>query len=263
MPRTVIAQISDPHITGPDDELFEGSDPVGNLSKAIAHAARRAEVIVITGDLAARAGTDAEYRGFRAVLDSCGVEVLLAAGNHDESEKVRRLWEIDGVNGRLDHVRQLSGGKLITMDSSRIGREDGVLDDEQMDWLDEQLSDGAPAVVAMHHPCVLLGGPALAKVSLEAPSIERLARTVSAHDNVLTVVSGHAHMTYSAPFAGTMAHVCPSVSYEFDFRGRDLIYRPGFPQYMEYSWSDGGSGFLARLVNVVDDAEWLTMATLL
>ena len=61
MPRTVVAQISDPHITGPTDELFEGSDPVGNLSRAIAHASARAEAIVITGDLAARAGTDAEY----------------------------------------------------------------------------------------------------------------------------------------------------------------------------------------------------------
>ena len=47
MPRTVIAQISDPHIVGPDDELFEASDPVGNLSKAIAHAAQRAEAVKI------------------------------------------------------------------------------------------------------------------------------------------------------------------------------------------------------------------------
>jgi hypothetical protein len=41
MPRTVIAQISDPHITGPGDELFEGSDPVGNLTKALQHASQR------------------------------------------------------------------------------------------------------------------------------------------------------------------------------------------------------------------------------
>mgnify|MGYP006267878701 CR=1 FL=1 len=263
MPRTVIAQISDPHIAGPNDELFEGSDPVGNLSRALTHAARRAEAIVITGDLAARAGTDEEYVGFKKVIDDCGIEVLLAAGNHDESEKVRRIWGIEGVNGRLDHVRELSVGRLITMDSSRHGREDGVLDDEQMEWLAALLADGAPSVIAMHHPCVLLGGPALAAVSLEAPSIERLARVVAAHDNVLTVCSGHAHMAYSAPFAGTMAHVSPSVAYEFDFRGRDLIYRPGFPQYMEYSWGTGGKGFLARHVNVVDDDEWLTMATLL
>ena len=29
----------------------------------------RAEAVIITGDLAARAGTDAEYEGVRAVLD--------------------------------------------------------------------------------------------------------------------------------------------------------------------------------------------------
>ena len=73
MPRTVLAQISDPHITGPHDELFEASDPVGNLSAAIRHAAARAEAVIITGDLAARAGTDAEYEGVRAVIESCEI----------------------------------------------------------------------------------------------------------------------------------------------------------------------------------------------
>jgi len=257
MPRTVVAQISDPHIVGPDDDLFEASDPVGNLSRAIAHAARRAARIVITGDLAARAGTDAEYEGLRRVLESCGVEVVLCAGNHDESRKIRTLFGPEGRNGRLDHAVQVDGSRIVVMDSSREGRGDGALDADQLSWLDGQLSDGAPTLVATHHPCVALGGPALASVRLDDDSIDGLEATISRHGNVLAVVSGHAHMTYSAPFAGTLACVCPSVAYEFSFRGRDLLYRPGLPQYMEYSWNPDGSGFLAKVVTVSDD--WLVM----
>jgi 3',5'-cyclic AMP phosphodiesterase CpdA len=259
MPRTVVAQISDPHITGPQDELFEASDPVGNLSKAIIHAAARAEVVIITGDLAARAGTDAEYEGVRAVLDSCGKEVLLCAGNHDESRKIRELFGVEGRGGRLDYVRELSGGLLAVLDSSREGRGDGALDDEQLDWLDGVLAAGAPTLVAMHHPCFAIGGRGLAGVRLDDASVEGLASVVSRHGNVLSVISGHAHMTLSTAFAGTVAHACPSVAYEFDFRGRDLIYRPGLPQYMLYSWADGGAGFFARQMTVAPGDAWLVM----
>ena len=259
MPRTVVAQISDPHITGANDPLFDGSDPVGNLSRAIAHAAQRAEVIVITGDLAARTGTDAEYEGVRAVLGSCGTEVLLCAGNHDESRKIQSMFGHSGVDGRLDYVRPLTQGQLVVLDSSRLGREDGVFDDDQAEWLEMQLSNGAPTLVAMHHPCFSIGGAALASVRLDDASIDRLAGVVSRHGNVLSVVSGHAHMTLSAPFAGTIAHACPSVAYEFDFRGRDLIYRPGHPRYMLYSWIAGGVGFHAREITVAPDDHWLVM----
>ncbi|NBU37461.1 MAG: hypothetical protein EBS32_04380 [Actinobacteria bacterium] len=186
MPRTVIAQISDPHIVGPNDELFEASDPVGNLSKAIAHAVQRAEAVIITGDLAARAGTDAEYEGVRAVLDSCGVDVLLCAGNHDESLKIQSLFGVQGRNGRLDYVHELSQGRLVVLDSARAGRGDGALDDDQLSWLDAELSIGA-------------------------------------------------------------------------FQGRNLMYRPGLPQYMTYTWVEGGAGFFARQVTVAPEADWLVM----
>lgn len=259
MPRTVVAQISDPHITGPADPLFEGSDPVGNLRRAIAHAAQRAEAVVITGDLAARAGTDAEYEGVRAVLDSCGTPVLLCAGNHDESQKIQRLFGVQGRLGRLDYVHPLSDGRLVVLDSSREGRGDGALDADQTDWLDGILADGVPTLVAMHHPCFSIGGRALDGVRLDDDSVKRLRAVVSCHRNVLAVVSGHAHMSLTTAFGGSVAFTCPSVAYEFDFRGRDLIYRPGHPQYALHTWVTGGGGFFTRVVTAAPEDEWLVM----
>lgn len=258
MPRTVIAQISDPHIPGESDPLFQGSTPRENLRAALIHASQRAAAIVITGDLAARAGTDAEYAGLASLLDEVGVPVLLCAGNHDESEKIRNLFGVVGHNDRCDYLADVPGGRIIVLDSSRRGREDGALDSAQLAWLDRHLADGIPTVVAMHHPCFPVGGRSLDTVRLDDDSIAGLAEVIGAHQ-VLAVVSGHAHMTLSAPFAGTTAYVCPSVAYEFWFRDRSLIYRPGHPQYMEYSWSSNGSGFMARVVTVARESEWLVM----
>lgn len=258
MPRTVVAQISDPHIPGPGDELFASSDPVGNLSKALHHASHKSTAIVITGDCVARAGTENEYRGFADVVNGAERDVLLCAGNHDESQRMQALFSLTGRNGRLDYVHPLPDGQLVVMDSARRGREDGVLDAEQLSWLDSVLAGGVPSLIAMHHPCFAIGGPALSSVRLDDDSIVGLADVVQRH-NVLAVVSGHAHMTISAPFAGTTAYICPSVAYEFAFKGRNLIYRPGLPQYMEYSWGADGSAFLARVVTVADDPAWLVM----
>jgi Icc protein len=258
MPRTIVSQISDPHIPGPGDELFEASTPVENLRAALGHAARRSHAVVITGDCVARAGTDNEYRGFSDVLDSVDVGVVLCAGNHDESVKMQSLYSLPSRGGRLDHTVDVPGGRVIVMDSSRPGRGDGVLDQDQCDWLDDLLADGVPSIVAMHHPCFAIGGPALNSVRLDDESIGHLERVIARH-SVLAVVSGHAHMTISAPFAGTTAYICPSVAYEFAFKGRDLIYRPGLPQYMEYSWGPDGADFLARVVTVASDDAWLVM----
>ncbi|CAB4600082.1 unannotated protein [freshwater metagenome] len=258
MARTVIAQISDPHIVGPGDELFEGSDPVGNLTKALLHASQRTQHVLITGDCVARAGTDNEYKGFSDVLAATGVDVHLCAGNHDESVKMQSLYSLPSRNGRLDYTIDVPQGKVVVMDSARLGRGDGALDKDQLEWLDTELSDGAPALIAMHHPCFATGGPALDSVRLDNDSIAGLTEVVQRH-HVMAVVSGHAHMTISAPFAGTTAYICPSVAYEFDFKGRDLIHRPGLPQYMQYSWGPGGSAFMARLVTVAPDDHWFVM----
>ena len=143
--------------------------------------------------------------------------------------------------------------------NEKTWRGDGALDDSQLSWLDGVLSDGAPTLVAMHHPCFAIGGRGLAGVRLDDESVDGLAAVVSRHANVLSVVSGHAHMTLSTSFAGTVAHACPSVAYEFDFRGRDLIYRPGLPRYMLYTWSTGGKGFFAREMTVAPGDSWLVM----
>ncbi|MFZ9340616.1 MAG: metallophosphoesterase, partial [Ilumatobacteraceae bacterium] len=177
MPRTVIAQISDTHIPGRGEASHPGADPVGNLTVALAHASQRCAGVVITGDCAAKAGTDTEYSAFAEVIATATVPVWLAPGNHDDSAKMQRLFNLPSVNGRCDYVVDLPGGRLVVLDSSRLGREDGSLDESQTAWLDEQLA-GRRSLVVMHHPCIRVGGSAFDSIRLDEDSVRRLASVV-------------------------------------------------------------------------------------
>lgn len=261
MPRTSIAHITDTHIPGRGEATHSGAEPVANLRSAIAHASQRCTGILITGDCAAKAGTDSEYEMFAEVIETASVPVWLAPGNHDNSPKMQRLFNLAAVNDRCDYVIDLPGTRLVVLDSTRPGREDGALDPAQLDWLTAQLGS-TPAVVAMHHPCIPLGGKAFATIRLDDESIAGLRGTVETAvargARIHALVSGHAHMTCFAEFAGVKAIIAPSSAYEFGLVDGKFCYQLGEPQYMEYSWGSDGDDFLARVITV-DDSLWRPM----
>lgn len=257
----MIAHITDTHIPGAGDTTHDDAEPVANLYAALQHASQRCSAIIITGDCAAKAGTDAEYAKFAEVIKSATVPVWLAPGNHDDSAKMRLLFGLPTNNGRCDYVVDLVGARLVILDSTRSGREDGALDAGQLDWLAAQFGE-TPTIIAMHHPCVPLGGKAFATVRLDDSSIDGLRKTVATAvargHRIHAIVSGHAHMTCFAEFAGVKAIVAPSSAYEFGVVDGRFSYQLGEPQYMEYSWGSDGSDFLARVVTV-NDALWRPM----
>ena len=261
MPRVVIAHVTDTHIPGADEATHADAEPVENLSAALAHASRRCRGILVTGDCAAKAGTDAEYAAFADVLKSASVPVWLAPGNHDDSAKMQRLFGLASRDGRCDYVVDLPGARLVVLDSTRQGREDGALDDSQLEWLDQQLSP-TPSIVAMHHPCIPLGGKAFDSIRLDDDSREGLRGVVTTAlgrgARIHALVSGHAHMSCFAEFAGAKAIIAPSSAYEFGLSDGVFSYQIGEPQYMEYSWSETGDDLLARVITV-NDALWRVM----
>ncbi|MFM8265446.1 MAG: metallophosphoesterase family protein [Acidimicrobiia bacterium] len=104
MPRVVIAHVTDTHIPGAGEATHADAEPVANLTAALAHASRRCRGVLITGDCAAKAGTDAEYAAFAEALRSASVPVWLAPGNHDDSAKMQRRFALPSRDGRCDYL---------------------------------------------------------------------------------------------------------------------------------------------------------------
>lgn len=220
---------------------------------------------MVTGDCAAKAGTDAEYAAFAQLLSHARVPVWLLPGNHDDATRMQSLLGVPHRDGRCDYAIDVPGGRVIMLDTSRPGREDGALDAEQITWLTDQLAsqgDDRAALIAMHHPCIPVGGPAFRNIRLDDRSTNALHAAVTASlqrgARIHALVAGHAHMTCFGEFAGAKVVIAPSCAYEFGYVDGAFSYQLGEAQYMEYSWGSMGEDFLARVVTV-DDSLWRPM----
>jgi 3',5'-cyclic-AMP phosphodiesterase len=218
-------QLSDPHV-GAD---WSGHDPAAALAAAVesVHALRPApDAVLVSGDLAEHAA-DAEYLHVRELLSSLDAPLHVLPGNHDDRATLRRHFDLPGMNGEpVQYAADLGPLRLVVIDTTRPGEDPGALDGERLSWLDAELAAApeAPTVLAMHHPPLTTGMPALDAIGLPAEDGGALAAVVERHPQVRRLVAGHMHRTITADLAGRAVLVAPSTYMQarLDFASEQL-----------------------------------------
>jgi 3',5'-cyclic-AMP phosphodiesterase len=222
----ILAHISDLHIgqerggDGGARALRRARDTVEWLNRVEGDL----DAVLVTGDLADH-GLPEEYATVREVLGALRFPVLTCPGNHDEREAYLAglLGEPPG-SGPVNRVHRVGGYTVAMCDSSIPGRNDGLLDDGTLTWLDEVLADSEdPVLVCLHHPPVRLGIPFVDGIRLT--EADRLAEVLLRHDNAAAVLCGHAHTGATATFAGRPLVVAPGVvsTAVLPFEGGDVL----------------------------------------
>ncbi len=217
--QMLLAQLSDLHIAMPDTALAQFLHPVERLHSAIDvlnGIDRQLDALVITGDLV-DTGSPREYALLRSELDRCRFDWHILPGNHDVSDGFAEEFG--------DHLDVASGApfqwvvdsyplRLIGLDTTLPGRNDGALDVERLEWLADTLAAAPdqPTVIAMHHPPFMtdmwwmeyggLGGAA------------DLKRIVTANQQVVRVICGHVHRDISTTWGTTVVSSAGSLIYQ-------------------------------------------------
>jgi 3',5'-cyclic AMP phosphodiesterase CpdA len=237
---TVIAHLSDLHIGA-------GEHTATRLDRVLRHLAAMPvppDVVVVTGDVAEH-GEAAEYKRVRQLL-ALPVPVLFCPGNHDAREAFRTTL-LDGppAPGPVNQAHRIGdrsgssrgatesgsgdrpgsshggtraapgwpGGVVFALcDSTIPGRDDGLLTDETLAWLDTVLAESGstPAFVCFHHPPVDLGQPFVDQIRQFGE--ERLVDVLSRHPSVVAMLCGHAHAPAVSRLAGVPVLVAPGVA---------------------------------------------------
>lgn len=209
----ILAHVSDLHL-GQDHDGDGGARALERAERVLGYLdglEGSVDALLVTGDIADHGAPD-EYRLAGKLLAGQRFPVLTCPGNHDERGAYRAVFPDGDDGGPVNVVHHLPGATVAMCDSSIPGRDDGLLDDDTIVWLDKVLSDAPPdepAFVCFHHPPTTLHIPFVDGIRQFRE--ERLAEVVERHPHVVAVLCGHAHTAATTNFAGRPLVVAPGV----------------------------------------------------
>jgi len=209
------------HILAGEGELL-GARPAESLRRVVARIGELPvvpEFCLISGDLAQESGVEG-YRFLKGLLEPLverGIPILVGMGNHDQRAAFREgfLGEAGGDERPYFHAATLGGVRILMLDTLIPGAIEGMVGEEQLGWLAEQLSQESEAetIVVMHHPPAFTG---LGEGHLR--DVEALRRVLAGR-RVLGVLAGHVHLAGATMFAGTIASSAPAVVFQLVAEG--------------------------------------------
>lgn len=221
----IVIQLSDLHIPS-SSNLYDRVDSLGNVSEILRllEAAGTLDVLLLTGDLADKGEPEA-YQRLRPVIEEfserLNVPVMYLPGNHDHRGSFRsNLLDIDDVDEKSDQVLWCGGLRIIGLDSTASDGHHGELDDEQLDWLADQLDEPAPlgTIVALHHPPIPGPIEEINLLALRQP--ERLGAVIANRD-VKMVLAGHTHHASAGVLGAVPVWVATATAYQADVPAAD------------------------------------------
>ena len=216
----LLVQLSDPHV-GAD---WIDADPLALLADAVGSVRampQQPDAVLVSGDLSDH-GADAECEAARETLATLDLPIHVLPGNHDLREPMRRCFELPGhADEPIQYAVDLGPLRLVVLDTTIPGEDAGALDDERLRWLDAALGQEPDAltVIAMHHPPLVSGVPALDRIALARPDQQALGEVVERHPQVERFVAGHVHRVMAGQLAGRAVLTVPStyVQTQLDF----------------------------------------------
>ncbi len=221
-PTHVLAHLSDTHLLAGDARQYDAIDTVARLEAALERVSRidpPPQALVLTGDLA-DVGDPAAYRRLRELVEPLaeriGAQVVWCMGNHDERAAYARELFGEESEAPQDRVYDVSGLRIISLDTSVPGWHHGDVTDDQLAWLRAVLATPAEhgTVLALHHPPIPSPMCPVAEV-IELLDTDRLAAVLEGSD-VRAILGGHYHFSSHATFAGIPVSVAAATCYLSD-----------------------------------------------
>lgn len=221
-PTHVVAHVSDTHLLAGDARQYGVIDTAERLAQALERVTRidpPPQALVLTGDLA-DLGEPAAYRRLRELVEPLaariGAQVVWCMGNHDERAAYSRELFGEESEAPQDRVYDVSGLRIVSLDTTVPGWHHGEVGDEQLAWLRDVLSTPAEhgTLLALHHPPIPSPMCPVAEV-IELLETDRLAAVVAGSD-VRAILGGHYHFSSHSTFAGVPVSVAAATCYLAD-----------------------------------------------
>lgn len=191
-----IVHMSDLHLTKDGIPIWE-TNTMDHFNKSIEiiRGMKDLDAIVVTGDIS-NDGSEWTYRYADRLFSSLGIPTYCCPGNHDSLKMMLNEYK-PSFYQVLPSSRKIEGWKLVMLNSVVPADEDpnqnkarGFLSLESMDYIKNELDEGLPTIVALHHPPLEPGGWLNRKLLDNRDDFNVL---VSDYPNARLVIYGHIH----------------------------------------------------------------------
>lgn len=195
-----------------------GHDPRKRLQIAIDHINTRhadASMCVITGDMVNR-GSEADYLGLRAALDTLLIPYLSMVGNHDNRALFKQALRLPEtcMEGFIQYTIETPEGLIVCLDTQKIGSDAGEFCDARRHWLAETLcrAGTTPVFLFLHHPPIALGLPMQDTENMR--NGQEFINLVSGFECVKYLFMGHVHRPLTGTVGGISYATMRSILYQ-------------------------------------------------
>jgi 3',5'-cyclic-AMP phosphodiesterase len=205
-----IAHITDIHI-GEDDMAIRDVDVRSQFLKVLSSVVEsRPDYLVLGGDLAAVNGEIAAYTWIREQLQKAGIPFLIIPGNHDDTENLTRIFDLQSVfEGGLCFLEETDVGLLVGLDSSK-----GSISESQLAWFNKKVGSMRKSILLfIHHPpldcgCLFMDS----KYPLE--NRQEVFGMLEQIKGICGIYCGHYHTEKSLFRSGISAFITPSTMHQ-------------------------------------------------
>jgi Icc protein len=200
---TTFFHFSDFHILPKKGMTREEGDPCQKIEKLIETAEETGispSFSIITGDISQN-GSQEGYdiaKDYIRKIEQLGGPVLPVIGNVDERENFRKNLLKESYNGKpipCYYSKTVEDVQVISLDSQNPKKVNGQLQEPQISWLEEELLNKEPTIIALHHPPFTLQLPdGLSYTMFKAKDELMLFKTIK-ESNTVAILCGHLHQS--------------------------------------------------------------------
>lgn len=211
--------MSDLHLTKDGGPIWETNTMEHfNQSIDIIRGLQKIDAILVTGDVSDD-GSEWTYQYADRLFSTLGIPTLCCPGNHDSLKMMLEEYKPSFCKF-LPPSSIIDGWKIVMLNSVIPADENpdqnkarGFLSDESLDYVIQELEEGLPTIIALHHPPLEPGGW-LNRRLLE--NRDEFNQTINRYPNARLVIYGHIHYFSDVQKGHIRYSSSTSVGFAFD-----------------------------------------------
>lgn len=236
-----VFQVTDCHLELDADAVLLGLNVEQSLRDVLAYMVEAEpclpDLLVVTGDISGDYSSSS-YQRFHSIVREYLPDTPMAclAGNHDLPSAMAAVLP----SACLPKSVILGDWMVYMLDSSVEGCIHGDIGPEELEWLDNSLSQNADkhAMICVHHQPVPIGCNWIDEYIIR--SADALLEVLDRHPNVRSLAWGHVHQVFESQRQHYRLMSTPATSIQFEPMTDSFTLARAMPGYRRFELSSGG-----------------------